>query len=282
MPVGAGVESSQLGGKAGLLQDPKRSRRYSVERTDVNLSRQQRSLNLSFEKPVVGFVPASSPPLARETLILWSILIATSLVYLRCLGNGFVLDDAAMFVRNPDLRHWSFLWKAFTREEFWYTDAGFLPHYRNYRPLILVCCWFDYHLFGLNAAPWHASIVAVHLLAVWLVFKVSCRLAGDSTSALLAAALFGLSPVHVAAVVWMAASGFVLATAFGLAAFYLIMPSEYDTRQNWAAAIALYACALLSHESAIAFPALVACYAFLFDEAEGASLWMRARRAVIW
>lgn len=220
--------------------------------------------------------------LTRENSILCCILAVTSVAYLRCLGNAFVLDDVAMFVKNPQLGDWSFLWKAFTREEFWYSDAFFLPHYRNYRPLLLVWYWSDNRLFGLNPAPWHASFLVVHLLAVWLVFKISRRLTGDSTSALLATSLFALTPVHVAGVAWTAAAGFVLATTFGLAAFYLIMPRTKDSVRNWTAAIALYACALLSHESAIAFPPLVACYAFIFAEPDRASLWMRARRAVIW
>ena len=243
----------------------------------------------------VSLSVASSPWFTRETAILSFILAVTAAVYSRSLGNAFVLDDVAMFVRAPDLRNWSFLWKAFTRNEFWYVDAWFLQvqQYRNYRPLYLVWCWMDYHLFGLNPAPWHASILAVFLLVVWLVFKISRRLAGGSTPALLAASLFALTPVHVAAIAWMAASCYVLGTALGLGAFYLIMPRAEGTgRGRWAAAIALYACALLCHESLTAFPALVACYAFLFDpndpeaggavESSGASLWMRARRAIIW
>ncbi len=238
--------------------------------------------------------PAWSRWFTRENSILGCILAVTAVVYSRSLGNAFVLDDVAMFVRAPDLRDWSFLWKAFTRNEFWYVDAWFLQvqQFRNYRPLYLVWCWVDYHLFGLNPAPWHASILAVYLLVVWLVFKISRRLAGESTPALLAASLFALTPVHVAAIGWMAASCYVLGTALGLGAFYLIMPRADGTGRRWAAAIALYAGALLCHESLAAFPALVACYAFLFDpndsqagaavESSGAALWMRVRRAVVW
>src|SRR5579863_5291714 len=230
--------------------------------------------------------------LNRETAILWSILAITSILYLRGLGNAFVLDDESMIVDNPDLRSWSFLWKAFTREEFWYSYVFFLPHYRNYRPLLLVWYWIDYHLFGLNPAPWHASILAVHLLAVWLVFKITRRLAAESTAAILAASLFALTPIHVANVVWMAGSGILLGTVLTLAAFYMIMPRADGTWRNWAAAIALYAGALLCHESLTPFPALIACYAFIFDpndsEAGEAAEWslssllMRARRAVTW
>ena len=187
-----------------------------------------------------------------------------------------------MLVKNPNLGDWSFVWKAFTREEFWYSDAGFLPHFRNYRPLLLVLYWIDYRLFGLNPAPWHASAVLVHLVAVWLVFKISRRLSNNSTSALLAASLFALTPVHVAAVGWMAGSGFALAAAFGLAAFYLILPRADGSVRTSPGAIALYACALLSHESATSFPALVACYAFIFIEGRDTTLWNRVRRAVIW
>jgi tetratricopeptide (TPR) repeat protein len=224
----------------------------------------------------------SSRPAGRDTAILCGILAVTAAVYLRCLGNGFVLDDVPMLVKNPNLGESSFLWKAFTREEFWYSDATFLPHFRNYRPLLLVWYWIDNRLFGVNPAPWHASVVAVHLVAVWLVFKVCKRLADDSTTALLAASIFALTPVHVAAVVWMAGAGFVLAAAFGLAAFYLVISGTGFSGRKWAAAIALYACALLSHESAIAFPALVAAYAFILAQPESSSLWMRTGRAVLW
>ena len=219
--------------------------------------------------------------LTRENSILLCILTVTGLLYLRCLADDFVLDDIVMFVRNPDLHSWSFLWKAFTRDEFWYTDAGFVKayHFRNYRPLLLVWYWTNYHLFGLNPALWHASIVAAYLVLVWLVFKVSLRLAGDSTSALMATAVFALFPIHTPAVVWIAANGMVISTALTLAALYIIMPPAKGSWRNWAAAMALYAGALLSHESVTAFPALVACYAFLFYPS---TLWMRARRAVIW
>jgi tetratricopeptide (TPR) repeat protein len=235
-------------------------------------------------------VGLSQSRLTRESAILCCILAVSAMVYLRCLENAFVLDDTVMFVRNPDLGHWSFLWKAFTRNEFWYSNADILQNqqYRNYRPLLLVWYWMDYHLFGLNPAPWHASIVAMHLLAVWLVFKIACRLGGDSTSALLAAAMFALTPIHVAAVVWLAACGMVLGTVLTLGAFYFIMPRAEGSARNWLAALVLYAGALMCHESITVFPALVACYAFLFYdngdaiESSGTTFWMRARRAFIW
>ncbi len=66
------------------------------------------------------------PELTRETAILSGILAVTAVVYLRTLENAFVLDDVVQIVKNPDLPDWSFLWKAFTRNEFWYSDAAFV------------------------------------------------------------------------------------------------------------------------------------------------------------
>jgi len=204
-------------------------------------------------------------------------------VYLRCLANGFVLDDVVQIIKNPDLPDWSFLWKAFTRNEFWYSDAAFVHGYqsRNYRPIILVWYWVNYHLFGLHPAPWHWSIVMVHLVAVWLVFRIARRLTGESAPALLAASIFALLPVHAGTVVWMAACGMVIGTAFVLGSFYMFVRRAEGSSRDWIASIALYAGALLCHESMAVYPAIIASYALLFVESESTTFWMRARRAVV-
>jgi len=200
---------------------------------------------------------------SRESLVLAAVLMVTAIVCAGALSNGFPIDDTPLIVHNIEIGKWSFLWKALTREEFWFSDAGYLPHARNYRPLLLIWFWLDYHLFGLHAPFWHASVLAVHLLAVWLVFKIARELANDSNSALLAALLFGIIPVHAQALAWMASSGLVIGTTLELAAFYLIMKPRRDARTMVLAAV-LYAPALLCHESVAVFPALVALYVFLF------------------
>lgn len=192
-------------------------------------------------------------------------VLVTAIACSRCLGNGFVVDDNALIVHNSAIAGWSFPWKSLGREEFWFGDYSDMPHFRNYRPLLLVWLWLNYHLFGLSAPWWHASIIAVHLAAVSLVFKIAKRLTREPGSALLAAFLFGLIPVHGQALAWMAACGLVLSTTLELAAFYLIMIRSEAELRNWALALAFYAAALLCHESAIVFPGLVACYAFLIE-----------------
>ena len=208
----------------------------------------------------------------RDNLLLAAVLIVTAIACSAALGNGFALDDEDLVVGNVALGNWSFPLKALTHEEFWFTDASYLPHARNYRPLLLIWFWLDYHLFGLHAPFWHASILVVHLLAVWLVFKIARELTSNSNCALLAALLFGIIPVHAQALAWTAASGLVIGTTLELAAFYLIMKPRRDARATVLAG-ALYAPALLCHESVAVFPALVALYAFVFgrSRADGPS-----------
>src|SRR5208282_5607178 len=80
----------------------------------------------------------SRPPLpfrriqipGRQRLILAGILLATLVVYLRCLGNGFVYDDHLLILSNPYIGQWSFLWKSLTRSEYWFIDTVTTSRYR--------------------------------------------------------------------------------------------------------------------------------------------------------
>ncbi len=211
-------------------------------------------------------------PIAREPLLLGGVLIVTAVVYLRCLGNGFVYDDNILIVGNRYLGQWSFLWKSLFRDEYWFQDPFHLPQSPRYRPFLLIWFALQYHLFGLNPVGWHATMVAVHLLAVWLVFRIAARLTCDIRAALLAALLFALMPIHAQAVAWATGFGLALTGAFQLGAFNFFMQRATDWRRCWLVSLVLYAGALLSHgESAAAFPGLVALYSFLFESRGPAS-----------
>ena len=194
--------------------------------------------------------------------MLGGVLLFTALVYLRSLGDGFVSDDDTLVLGNPYIGQWSFLWKSLFRGEYWFADR--VRDLARYRPLLLAWTGLNYHLFGFNPVGWHATMVAVHLVAVWLVFKVAVRLTGDGRGALLAALLFGLLPVHAEVVSWVSGFGLVMSAAFALAAFYVFI-GRAESR-NWLAAMGLYALALLSHETAATLPALIGCYVFLLEQ----------------
>ncbi len=219
----------------------------------------------------------------RERLILVGILLAALVVYLRSVGNGFVWDDDFLILSNPYIGQWSFLWKSLTRSECWFNDTLATS---RYRPLFSIWLALSYHLFGFKPAGWHALMVAMHLVAAWLVFKVGLGLTGRREPALLAAALFALLPVHAEAVVWPGGFDLALAGTLMLASFHFFMRQRDGRRRNWPLALALYAAALVSHESAAAFPGLVAWYVFLLEPGTEADstptpLGVRVSRALV-
>ena len=207
--------------------------------------------------------------IGRGQLMVGGVLLITLLAYIKCLSNQFTLDDH-VFLENALIGQWSFLWRSLTRDVHWfaYPEEGPLSPY--YRPLLLIVFGLEHHLFGHNPAGYHAIQLMLHLIVVWLVYKVAMRLTGDGYAALLAALLFGLIPVHAEAVLSIAATNYPLGAALQLAAFYLVVRRPEPKRYAGPLALALYAGALLCHESALMFPALVAFYVLLLQPASAA------------
>jgi hypothetical protein len=55
-------------------------------------------------------------------LLLAGVSIATVLLYLRSLGNGWIYDDRLLLVDNREIGKWSYFWKAFVHDEIWFFD----------------------------------------------------------------------------------------------------------------------------------------------------------------
>ncbi|HKD66889.1 MAG TPA: tetratricopeptide repeat protein [Candidatus Binataceae bacterium] len=201
----------------------------------------------------------------RESAALGGIVALTALVYLRCLANGYVFDDHEMITVNRFIGEWSFLWKALINDSWWFRDPTHLPQSHYYRPLQDIWLGLNYQVFGPNPVGPHALMVGLHLVAVLSAYQVAVRLTADRVAGLVAALLFGLLPVHAEAVIWATAVPESLAGTLQLGAFYFYLRYR-DAHSNYALAwsLAMFGGALLSHESAIAFPLLVAVHAFVF------------------
>ncbi|MGH7815084.1 MAG: tetratricopeptide repeat protein [Candidatus Binataceae bacterium] len=188
---------------------------------------------------------------------LGGVMIFTAIAYSRCLRNGFVLDDRDQIVHNRYLGSWAFVWKSMVNDSAWFTNPSHTPVASYYRPFQNVWFALNYYLFRLNPIGWHAATIALHLIVVWLAFRVASELTDNRWTGLLAAGLFALLPIHAEAVVWAAAIAPLLSSAFALGAF------DFYLQRRRAASLALFAGALLSYDSAAAFPALIAAHAFL-------------------
>ncbi|HUO05722.1 MAG TPA: tetratricopeptide repeat protein [Candidatus Binataceae bacterium] len=227
---------------------------------------------------------------AQTGAIFTGIALVTAALYVRCLNNGFVFDDDDMIVTNRFIGSWSYIWDSIVNDTWWFRDPLHLPQGSYYRPLQGIWFTLNYHLFGPIPLGWHAAMIALHLLVVWLVFRVSLLLTSDRMAGLGAAALFALMPIHAEPVAWASAIPLPLAAAFEMAAFefYLRWNAEPDTAPDRSSllviSMALFAGALLSHESAVAFPALVAMHALILDRQETShandTVGIRANKAI--
>ena len=203
----------------------------------------------------------------REAAILAAIVAATIAVYLPSLRNGWVFDDWGEIVNNKLIHSWSFVWKSFIHDSSWFINPARLPQSAYYRPLQNAWFGLNYLMLGNRPAAWHLEKLALHLVAVMLSFRLAQLLSGSVAVALMAAAIFGLMPANVEAVVWVSAIPEPLSAVFELGALLCLVRRRPGWSRAMGSAIALYACALLTHETAILFPVIVAAYVFLIEGA---------------
>jgi len=184
----------------------------------------------------------------------------TAVAYLGTVSFGFVYDDKPVIEDNPAIRSWHFL-------------AQNIPHFLGgtssshsgtfYRPITLIWMRLNYLSFGLWPAGWHLAMVLVHVLMTYLVFLLVKKLTGVRTTAGLAAILFGLHPVHVENVAWLSSVNDLLMSVLLVGSFLAYLKFR-EGRNAWMAfSLLLFALALLSKETAAAFPLLIAGFAIV-------------------
>jgi tetratricopeptide (TPR) repeat protein len=147
---------------------------------------------------------------ARQAfLICLGLALATLAVYWRVHGFEFLAyDDYSIFFENPMVRQ-GLAWKAIV----W---GATTCYYEYWHPLMWWSHLLDCQLFGLNAGPHHLENLAFHVANTLLVFAVFRRMTGMVWRSAMVAALFGLHPLHVESVAWLAERKDLLSTLFWL------------------------------------------------------------------
>ncbi len=221
--------------------------------------------------------------LRRPRILLPLLGLVTFVLYCGTLSFDFVWDDLPQIVNSPIIRSWSNLPRAFS-SDLWYHVAR---HQVYYRPLFVAWSMLNYTLFGLRPWGWHLGAVLLHVGAVTAVFWLMRRLGLEYWTAALATMIFALHPIHIEPVTWVSAASDTMVTMFVALAFAAFLRGRDATRRHrtacwiWLASLALLACALLTKEMAVVFPALVGIYAWLHPRQEKASPWPRVIAAVI-
>lgn len=204
--------------------------------------------------PATASIPTQVARTTSASLPRWAplaVLVFTAFLYIRALDNGFTfIDDDYYILKNYYLRDFSLQG----------VKAIFTHFYSyNYHPLTSLTNLVEYRLFGLNPMPYHLFNVMLHLLNVWLVYKVTEQLSGKSITAMVVCILFAVHPMHVESVVWAAERKDVLYTAFYLAS--ILLYQRYTTSgfraKYYVYALLLFIGSLLSKSAAVTLPVLL-------------------------
>lgn len=160
----------------------------------------------------------------NRTAILCVLLAAsTAWVYSDTLRFDFVsYDDPGYVVSNPYVAQG--ISRAGVRYALLSTDMA------SWQPLTWLSYMVDYELYGLRAGGYHATNLLFHVLNTLLLFLVLRGMTRAEWPSALAAALFGLHPLHVESVAWISERKDLLSTFFGLLsiaayAVYALRPS---------------------------------------------------------
>jgi 4-amino-4-deoxy-L-arabinose transferase-like glycosyltransferase len=214
------------------------------------------------------------------------ILLATFLAYSNTLGFKFVYDDRGQILANVQVHAWRYVPHYFFERVWSFAYPGIHGNY--YRPLFLVFLLLNYKIFGPYPAGWHLMSVAAHMGATYLVYLLARRLTGDGRTALIAALIFGLHPVHIESVAWISGVTDPLLALFLLPAFlcYLNARGRSARRLRWlAGSLVLYGLAMLSKETALILPIIIFTFEWLWQDAPGLSglrmVLDRTRKAVV-
>ncbi len=200
------------------------------------------------------------------------ILLVTFLVYSNTLGFKFVYDDRGQILANVQVHAWRYVPHYFFERVWSFAYPGIHGNY--YRPLFLLFLLLNYKLFGPYAAGWHLVSVAAHMGVVYLVYVLARRLTGDGGTALIAALVFGLHPVHIESVAWISGVTDPLLALFLLPSFlcYLNARERMARCRPWlAGSLALYGFAMLSKETALILPIIIFTFEWLWQGAPGSS-----------
>src|SRR5205085_1404247 len=185
---------------------------------------------------------------SQAVLVYLSLTAITWLVFGQTLKHDFVnFDDHGYVYENPLVTRGltiSGTVGAFTH-----------AHARNWHPLTTISHMLDCQLYGLNAGGHHFTNLALHTIAVLLLFRVLRVATGALWQSAFVAAVFAIHPLHVESVAWVAERKDVLSGLFfmlTLAAYYRYARAPSVGR--YVAVATFFACGLMSKSMLITVP----------------------------
>ncbi|MFY9557858.1 MAG: tetratricopeptide repeat protein [Blastocatellia bacterium] len=175
------------------------------------------------------------------------------------LFNGFASDDQQQVLNNAFIKSFDNLPVAFTTSVWAFAPDIVFTVDSYFRPVFNSLLTINYALFGTTAWGWHLVNLLIHAAVTFLVFIMLREVTERNWLAALAATLFAVHPVHAESVAWVSGVTDPLMALLVLPAFYFYLRFRKQGRKYFlVAALVFYFLALLSKETALALPLVVA------------------------
>jgi hypothetical protein len=187
-------------------------------------------------------------PIDRRAVPFLLLAVIVAAAFAPAVGNGFVgYDDPGYVTRQPHVAG------GLTAQGLAWSLTAVLQS--NWHPLTWVSHMLDVTLFGLSPPGHHATSVLLHLTNTLLLFHLLHRETRRVGPSLFVAAVFGVHPLHVESVAWVAERKDVLSTLFWLLA--LAAYGTYTRRPGlgrYALVLVLFAAGLASKPMVVTLP----------------------------
>ncbi len=184
----------------------------------------------------------------RDMLLSLALMIAVLFVYWNVQRYEFLRFDEELYVtKNAHVLaplSWAKIRWAFTA-----MDAGI------WHPLTWLSLMLDHELYGLYAGGYHWTNVVLHGLGTVLLFMALRRMTARAGGSFVVALLFGIHPLHVESVAWVAERKDVLSGLFWMAALWFY--GAYVEQGGWwryLLVLASFVLGLLSKPMAVTLP----------------------------
>jgi tetratricopeptide (TPR) repeat protein len=192
--------------------------------------------------------PLDAGPRPLPDFVIWlGLLVAIFAVYWQVGSFDFVTYDDDLYAQNP------FVQGGLSLASLKWALTAVVSN--NWIPVTLLSHVLDGQFFGDKSGMHHLVNVAFHALATLLLFAALRRATGDRWQSAFVAFLFGLHPLHVGSVAWVAERKDVLSAVFWFLALYAyVLYAEQPTLRRYLWMVLPFCLGLLSKPMLVTFP----------------------------
>lgn len=204
---------------------------------------------------------------SRAQLILLIVLVAATFFQVGAF-NFVNYDDPQYVYENPRVTN------GLTPGDMVWALCTLHGGVSYWHPLTWLSHQLDCQLFGLNPGAHHLTNAWLHVANTLLILALLRRLGLPSPVAFLGAGLFGLHPLHVESVAWVAERKDVLCAFFWLAALLFYVRYREGMWWGYSASLILFLFALMAKPMAMTLPVVLVLLDLLLP-AQKRSTWLR-------